>query len=268
MFGKIDLKVKNNRLFLSDDLCKKNSLNIAVSLDDINKVQSFIESNNNYIIHYINIIYDSRPSVVPNIKLNYVYYYKTIIIDNCGNVYVLSDAYHESNLKIFADELIKIKYPEQLLTKKLPNFIITYIKNIHANFVFRTIDYSDSIIKILENISIFSDVYHTITQESTKYMQIINQKNDMMINLIDVEIVDYKKKHTAEIQSLTDIIGFLENENILNVNLINDMTSKHTQVTNELRRYNRNIIIWLVVNFWSLVDEFIKNLLYLDRYED
>ena len=163
--GKIDLQINNNMLYLNNTPCKKDEINVKISLKDLSEILTFIKNNNRYLIHIINIIYDTEPSIDTNIY-DFINHYKTICIDNYGDTYIGSTLYYDNGtnirnslkkrslypIKSYINSKIDIEYPSKFSEYPLPDILVNCIKNIHNNYIFRSIDYSFNIENTINNI--------------------------------------------------------------------------------------------------------------------
>ena len=278
--GKINITTNKFDLYLNDKLTKKSDLNIKISTNDIVEIINHINNNNKYIIHIINIVYDSSPSYTLSDNVPYLNYCKTIIIDNCGNVYVGCIIFNEikpmsiypTPTKSFKN--VNIEYPNDIKSDPLPDFLILVMKNIHDNFIFRSYDYTLNIIDIIKNITNTSYFYTEIRQEYSKHIEVINQQGIYISNILDVEIQDYKVKHEHHIESLQDIIKYLEYENISYLATLKETADKNTELTNqliekinsnneinnnyliiknELDTYKNNYLIIMLMYIWNII---------------
>jgi len=236
--GKINLTTHKHDLFLDGKLVKKSDLNIKISTNDIIEIINHIISHNRYIIHIINITYDTTPSHEVSSNIEFINSNKSIIIDNCGNIYIGAILYPSVKnvsmypLKANLIKNMKIVYPEEIFVQCLPDFLIYLIKNISAEFIFRSIDYTINIIEIIKNTSNISYYFTEFNNEFNKNIELIKQKNNMLINIIDTEILDYKKKHDKEVLSLHDVIKYLEHENTSQFETLNELGQKNLTLSN------------------------------------
>jgi len=277
--GKINLTTNKFDLYLNERLIKKIDLNIKISSNDLVEIINYIHNNNKYIIHIINIVYDSSPSYTISDSVPYLNYCKTIIIDNCGNIYIGCIIFNEIKptsiypIKTQSFKNIKVEYPD-IKSDPLPNFLILLLKNINDNFVFRSFDYTSNIIDIIKNITNIVYFITEFKEEYNKHIELLNQQNAYISNILDVEIQDYKIKHEHHIKSLHDIIQYLEYENISYITTLKEATVKNTELTSqvidkqniinqinydfdilkkELDDYKNNYLISLIMYLWNLI---------------
>ena len=233
-YGRINLYIKNHVLYLDDSICKKDVFNLKLHMNDLEHILIDIKKNNRYLIHIINTIHN--PADV-------ISYNKTLFIDNYGNIYSAYTSFFNykdqckypmnTNLSIK-----KIEFPKEPCIYPLPDFMIKYIKNINNNFMFTIIDYTNPISDLITKLNEFSHYFYEFKQEVTINKQIIEDKNNLLLNIIDNEINDFKLKHEAQLKSNRDIVKYLEQEHIVNHQTINDLTIKVKQL-NEIKLQNK-----------------------------
>lgn len=286
--GKINITTNKFDLYLNDKLIKKSDLNIKITSNDLIEIINYIINNNKYIIHIINIVYDSSPSYTISDNVPYLNYCKTIIIDNCGNIYIGCIIFNEIKptslypIKTQSFKNVKVEYPDNIKSEPLPNFLILLIKNIHDNYVFRSFDYTINMIDTIKNITNISYFNTEFREEYNKHIELINQQGAYISNILDVEIQDYKVKHDHHIKSLQDIIQYLEYENISYISTLKETADKNTELTNqlieknnlvnhfdhdiyilkkELDSYKNNYLITILMYIWNIIKFllFIKN---------
>jgi hypothetical protein len=245
-YGRINIQVKNSILYHNDILCHKNTFNLKLGLVDLEHILSIIEKSNKYVIHIINTIHN--PS-------DLISYNKTLFIDNYGNIYSAYTSFfdykeasmypHKVNLNTK-----KIEYPSNLSVYPLPDFMVDYIKNINNSFLFTIVDYTNPIVEIISKLNEFSHYFYEFKQETIKNRQIIQDKNNMLLNIIDNEITDYRKTHDAKIASMQQVVNFLEHEAIINQKLYQELEEKYQELNNktcaldrENNKYKKNIFI-------------------------
>jgi hypothetical protein len=261
-FGKINLVCKKNILYYNDVECKKESLNIRISLVNLIEILTFIQKNNRYLIHIINIVYDPAPASN--------HYYKTLFIDNYGNVYIgISVFFDYKNpsiypLKTTINSNIKVEYPSELFKYQLPDFIISYIKNINNNFRFQSIDYTQHIVNMITSLTTSSSNFFEFNEENKKLSQLVDEKHNLLLNLINIEIVDFREKHEQETRSLHDVIYFLENERntyndlVAETNKQNEFLNDHiNQLKYELNLYKNSYVVYFIYNFFAMISRYI-----------
>lgn len=247
-FGKIDIVVKDNILYINNIQRKKELLNIRISTVDLISILDHIKLKNRYVIHIINTVFDPTPTTDVSHKFQYLQCYKTIIIDNCGNIYVAGNILYDTKnidlypLKTQTSNKMNVQYPLDQLVYNFPNFMITCIKNINDYFVFRSISYTDNIIKMIKDISSFSYYYYEFKQENNKNIQIINDKNQQLTTIIDNEIRDFKQKHDAHIHSMHDVLYFLENENIALLNSLAEFKDTNVKLTDTIDELKKDMV--------------------------
>lgn len=278
--GKINITTNKFDLYLNDKLIRKNDLNIKITTNDLVEIINYINNNNKYVIHIINIVYDSSPSYTIIDNVPYLNYCKTIFIDNCGNIYIGCIIFNEvKQMSIYpkttkAFKNVSIEYPDNIKSDPLPNFLILLIKNIHDNFVFRSFDYTANTIDTIKNITNIAYFNTEFRQEYNKHIEVINQQGVYISNILDVEIQDYKVKHEHHIKSLQDIIKYLEYENMSYYATLKETADKNTMLTNqlieknnlvnqfdhdiymlkkELVQYNNNYLITILMYMWDLI---------------
>jgi hypothetical protein len=236
--GKINITTNKFDIYLNDKLTKKDNINIKITTNDLIEIINYINDNNKYVIHIINIVYNSSPSD----NVSYLNYCKTIIIDNCGNVYVgciILTSICPTMAKSFKN--VKIEYPDKIKSDPLPDFLILLIKNIHDNFIFRSIDYTVNIIDTIKSIT-------NVAYFNTEFRQEYN-------------------KHNHHKKSLQNIIDDLEQENMLYFSTLKDAADENTELTDqlfkinndnliiksELDKYKNNYLIILIMYIWSII---------------
>jgi hypothetical protein len=239
-YGKINLYIKNNIIYYNDIKYDKDMLNIKMPQINFHEILTKIQAQNKYIIHIINITYD--PAINNNDSANYC---KTLIIDNCGDIYSTITMYYDYKtpsvypLKVNINSK-KLECPKDQSLYPLPNTIIDSIKNINKSFIFKSIDYTNSITTIISNLKESSIYFYEFKQESLKNKEIIKEKDNMIINILDSEINDYKAKHNAHVISLNDIIKFLENENdVINKSLF-ELDEQNKLLRNKIQELELN----------------------------
>jgi len=225
-YGQINLYIKNYVLYLDDAICKKEIFNLKLHMDDLENILTDIKKNNRYLIHIINTIHNPA---------DLISYNKTLFIDNYGNIYSAYTSFFNykepckypmnTNLSIK-----KIEFPIEISIYPLPDFIIKYIKNINNNFMFTIIDYTNPITELIKNLNEFAQYFYEFRQEIIKSNEIIEDKNNMLVNIIDNEISDFKIKHEAQLKSNKDIIRYLEQEYIINQQTISNLTTQVNQL--------------------------------------
>jgi hypothetical protein len=225
-YGRINLYINNHILYLDDSICKKDVFNLKLHINDLEHILIDIKKNNRYLIHIINTIHN--PADV-------ISYNKTLFIDNYGNIYSAYTSFFNykepskypmnTNLSIK-----KIEFPKEPCIYPLPDFMIKYIKNINNNFMFTIIDYTNPISDLITKLNEFSHYFYEFKQEVIINKQIIEDKNNLLINIIDNEINDFKLKHEAQLKSNTDIVKYLEQEHIVNQHTIHDLTLEIKQL--------------------------------------
>ena len=104
--------------------------------------------------------------------------------------------------------------------------------------MFTIIDYTNPISDLITKLNEFSHYFYEFKQEVTINKQIIEDKNNLLLNIIDNEINDFKLKHEAQLKSNKDIVKYLEQEHIVNHQTINDLTIKVKQL-NEIKLQNK-----------------------------
>jgi hypothetical protein len=219
-YGQINLHINNHILYLDDSICKKDSFNLKLHINDLEHILIDIKKNNRYLIHIINTIHN--PS-------DLISYNKTLFIDNHGNIYSAYTSFlnykeqskYPSNTNL---SIKKIDFPREVSIYPLPDFMIKYIKNINNNFIFTIVDYTNPISDLITKLNEFSHYFYEFKQEVINNKQIIEDKNDMLLNIINNEISDYKRSHDAQLKSNMDVVKFLEREHIINQRMINDLT--------------------------------------------
>ena len=233
-YGLINLHIKNHILYLDDSTCKKDVFNLKLHIDDLDHILIDIKKNNRYLIHIINTIHN--PADV-------ISYNKTLFIDNYGNIYSAYTSffnYKEPSKYPMNNNLSikKIEFPKEPSIYPLPDFMIKYIKNINNNFMFTIIDYTNPISDLIIKLNEFSHYFYEFKQEVITNKQIIEDKNNMLMNIIDNEINDFRLKHEAQLKSNKDIVKYLEKEYIVNQQTINNL-SKEVKQLNELKLQNK-----------------------------
>lgn len=219
-YGRINIHIKNHILYLDESLCKKDVFNLKLHMDDLEHILIDIKENNRYLIHIINTIHN------PN---DLISYNKTLFIDNYGNIYSAYTSFlnykeqckYPTNTNL---SIKKIEFPKDPSIYPLPNFMIKYIKNINNNFMFTIIDYTNPIADLITKLNEFSHYFYEFKQEVIKNKQIIEDKNNILLNIIDNEINDYRRKMEAQLESNTEVVKYLEQEYIVNQKIINDLT--------------------------------------------
>ena len=257
-FGKINIDIIDNILYINNLPRKKEFLNMRISIVDLISILDHIKLKNRYVIHIINTVFD--PTADISHKLQYLQYYKTIIIDNCGNIYTAGNIlYDTKNIDLYSlhtqsSNKVQVQYPLDQLVYNFPNFMITYIKNITDYFVFRSINYTDNIINMIKNISLFAYFYHEYKQENIKNKQIIKEKNTQLDTIIDV-----KRKYDTNVNSMNDILYFLENENVSLLNSLAEFKNTNVKLTETVIELKQDITdtndykskydqLWTIIN--------------------
>jgi hypothetical protein len=250
-------------------------LNIKIPQINLQEILMKIQQKNKYIIHIINIIYDptsSNESVSAN-------YYKTLIIDNCGDIYSTITMYYDYKNpslypnKIYSDNK-KLFLPDDISSYTLPNVMIDYIKNMNSLFIFKTIDYTNVIYSIISKLKESSMYFHEFKQETLKNKEIISQKIHIINNVLDNEINDFKLKCGAHVESLKQVVHFLEHENIVNNKTLNELNTQNkqyfeinirlqnriTELQNENENYKKKFNICMKMNTYyrSICNLFYK----------
>ena len=263
-FGKIDISIKDNLLYINNIQRKKEFLNMRISTVDLISILDHIKLKNRYVIHIINIVFDSTPATDTSNKFQYFQYYKTIIIDNCGNIYTGGNILYDTKnidlypLKAQTSNKVQVQYPLDQLVYNFPDFMITYIKSINDHFIFKSINYTDHIINMIKNMSLFAYYYYEFKEENIKNMQIIKDKNHQLTTIIDNEITDFKQKHDAHINSMNDILYFLENENVSLLNSLAEFKDTNLKLTETVIELNENIN---VMNDYKNKNEYLSNII-------
>jgi hypothetical protein len=219
-YGLVNLYINDHVLYLDDSICKKDVFNLKLHIDDLEYILIDIKKNNRYLIHIINTIHN--PADV-------ISYNKTLFIDNYGNIYSAYTSFfnykeqskYPTNTNL---NIKKIEFPKDPSIYPLPDFMIKYIKNINNNFMFTIIDYTNPIANLITKLNEFSHYFYEFKQEVINNKQIIEDKNNMLMNIIDNEINDYRRKMEAQLQSNVEVVKYLEQEYIVNQKTINDLT--------------------------------------------
>jgi hypothetical protein len=244
-YGQINLQIKDNILYNNNI-----KYNLKIPIMNLSSIISNIEKQKKYIIHIINITYD--PSTDSNdVSINY---YKTLIIDNCGDIYsTISTFYDYKKLSIYPQKVDlndkRTEYPIDYSVYPLPNMMIDYIKNINTTFIFKSIDYTKTLYNIISKLKDTSASFYEFKQETIKNQKIIEQKDSLIKNIIDNEINDYKIKHEAHIESLQQIITFVEYENHITTNALYELQTKNNNIEHENNKYKNNICVKITAFF-------------------
>ena len=165
-----------------------------------NELVDYLILNNRYVIHIIQTNYNM------------------LVIDNCGNIYFINSV---------------IDYPDNPTINILPDCLIILIKNINSD-IFVSFNNDIHIINIITNIISISSYFIQFKQEHIKILKLLHQKNDMIINMIDNEIINYKKKHVEEVESLQETIKLLEYENVIEYNMLSNTSDNNKNLTDTI----------------------------------
>jgi hypothetical protein len=219
-YGLINLYINNHNLYLDNSICKKDTFNLKLHMNDLEHILIDIKKNNRYLIHIINTIHNPT---------DLISYNKTLFIDNHGNIYSAYTSFlnykeqskYPSNTNL---SIKKIEFPKEVSIYPLPDFMIKYIKNINNNFIFTIIDYTNPISDLITKLNEFAHYFYEFKQEIITNKKIIEDKNNMLLNIINNEINDYKRSQDAQLESNIKVVKFLEQEYIVNQRTINDLT--------------------------------------------
>lgn len=261
-YGIINLYITNHILYLDDSICKKDTFNLKLHMDDLEHILIDIKKNNRYLIHIINTIHNPT---------DLISYNKTLFIDNHANIYSAYTSFfnykdqprYPTNTNL---SIKKIEFPKEASIYPLPDFMIKYIKNINNNFMFTIIDYTNPISDLITKLNEFAHYFYEFKQEVINNKQIIGDKNNMLLNIIDNEINDYRRKMEAQLQSNMKVVKFLEQEHIVNQKTINDLTLeikylKQVKIQNkQYHHINENLRMKL--NFLEIENHEYKQSLY------
>jgi len=306
-YGKLDIKINNNILYSNNIPIKKDELNINILLKDLSEILTFVENNNRYLIHIINIVYNTEPSTETNLY-DYVNYYRTICCDNYGDIYIATTLYYDQKynlknksnissgypIKAHINAKIAIEYPKKLFEYPLPDILISYIRNIQDKYIFRSIDYTNSIQNIISNIKNISYYILKYKQENISNTKLLYDKNNEILQLIDERI--NINKTNENVKELEMILHFLENENIANHSLLKELNIKNQEYVNiidnlnkknqdcidnnivldnnvkklkkEIEKYKNNSIVYFIFNFFDLFYRFNEALVDIHRYDE
>jgi len=276
-YGKIWLSVNKFDIYLDSLMIQKKDLNIKISTMDIVEIISHIQKNNKYIIHIINTYYNSAPYNHTIDEISYLVYNKTIVIDNCGNIYIGCMINNEVKritpslypMKVKSHKNVKVSYPEISKDTQLPNFLIQSIKKIESNFLFRTYDYTSEIISLLHSLTDVSYYISEFKEESNTNLELIREKDNIITNILDVELADFKEKNAQQIKTLNDIIDYLNNENAVMNNTLNETIDKNIKLKEKVIQKNEEYKL-LNEDFNKIIsikDDFKNNYsYYLDEY--
>jgi len=172
-------------------------------------------------------------------------------------------------MKVKSHKNVKVSYPEISKDTQLPNFLIQSIKKIESNFLFRTYDYTSEIISLLHSLTDVSYYISEFKEESNTNIELIREKDNIITNILDVELADFKEKNAQQIKTLNDIIDYLNNENAVMNNTLNETIDKNIKLKEKVIQKNEEYKL-LNEDFNKIIsikDDFKNNYsYYLDEY--